>query len=192
MKYLAVLPVVLGVALTGCGGSGSSSSSPTAPTGPSATHTTFTLALMPSNEVPPITNADASITGTATITIHANKDSAGNVTSATADFQLNASGFPPGAALNMAHIHPGAAGSNGGVLVSTGMTAGTVTITNGSATYTSNGVNVPPDQAQAILANPAAYYFNIHTSLNAGGAARGQLSGGQPAGTPPPTTSPGY
>ena len=29
--------------------------------------------------------------------------------------------------------------------------------------------------AAAIMANPAAYYFNVHTQLNPTGAARGQL-----------------
>jgi hypothetical protein len=27
----------------------------------------------------------------------------------------------------------------------------------------------------AILNNPAGYYFNVHTALNGGGAVRGQL-----------------
>jgi hypothetical protein len=30
--------------------------------------------------------------------------------------------------------------------------------------------------AQAIIANPAGFYFNIHTVLNSDGAARGQLT----------------
>jgi hypothetical protein len=140
-------------------------------------------------------NGESTITGTATITIHATRDSAGNVTAATADFQVNASGFPAGAALIMAHVHPGAAGAVGGVLLATGMTSGTVAITNGSASYTQNGVNLPPDQAQAILGNPAGYYFNIHTGLNVGGAARGQLAPGASNGNPPPPTTcptPGY
>jgi hypothetical protein len=28
----------------------------------------------------------------------------------------------------------------------------------------------------AIVANPAGFYFNVHTTLNPGGAVRGQLS----------------
>jgi hypothetical protein len=30
--------------------------------------------------------------------------------------------------------------------------------------------------AQAIVANPAGFYFNVHTPVNPGGAARGQLA----------------
>jgi CHRD domain len=192
MKAFTVLSVVLGVVAISCGSSGSSSA-PTTPSGPSTT--TFTTSLSPANEVPPVTNGESTITGTAMITVHATRDSAGNVTAATADFQVNASGFPAGAALVMAHVHPGAAGAVGGVLLATGITPGAVAITNGSASFTQNGVNVPPDQAQAILGNPAGYYFNIHTSLNVGGAARGQLAPGASNGNPPPPTTcptPGY
>jgi hypothetical protein len=193
MKGLIVLSVVLGVVAIACGSSSSSPtpSTPTAPSGPSTT--VFSTTLSPANEVPPITNGEAGVTGTATITVHATRDSAGNVTSATADVQFSASGFPAGSALNMSHIHPGGAGQVGSVLVSTGMVPGTVSITNGSASYTQNGINVPPDQAQAILSNPAGYYFNIHSSLNSGGLARGQLAAGvSTAPPPPPCTTPGY
>jgi len=36
-------------------------------------------------------------------------------------------------------------------------------------------VNVPPTLATQILNSPDDYYFNVHTTLNTGGAARGQL-----------------
>jgi len=35
---------------------------------------------------------------------------------------------------------------------------------------------VSQTDAAAIMANPAAYYFNVHTALNQGGAVRGQLT----------------
>jgi hypothetical protein len=35
---------------------------------------------------------------------------------------------------------------------------------------------VTVDQANAILANPGNFYFNIHTAANSGGVARGQLA----------------
>jgi hypothetical protein len=31
-------------------------------------------------------------------------------------------------------------------------------------------------QADGLLANPSAFYFNIHTAANTGGVARGQLT----------------
>jgi hypothetical protein len=34
---------------------------------------------------------------------------------------------------------------------------------------------VDPAVAQNIINNPSAFYFNIHSTLNPGGVARGQL-----------------
>jgi CHRD domain len=67
-----------------------------------------------------------------------------------------------------AHIHPGAAGVAGGVLVglaapdATGMAAGCV--------------SAPRATIKAILKQPSSYYVNVHTSDFANGAIRGQLS----------------
>src|SRR5262245_47224275 len=83
------------------------------PTTPSNAAPRFSTGLLPSNEVPPVTNADASGSGTVTITINPTRDSAGNITAATADFSVTLSGFPPNETITGAHIHPGAAGSNG-------------------------------------------------------------------------------
>jgi len=134
--------------------------------------------LSPANEVPAITNADASGSGTATIALTVAKDGGGNVTSATANFQISVSGFPAGTTVTDAHIHNGATGGNAGVYVNTGLAAGELTLTNGSGSVTKNGINVPSDRAAAILSNPAGHYFNVHTALNPAGAIRGQLSGG--------------
>ena len=86
-------------------------------------------------------------------------------------------GFPNGTALTAAHIHPGAAGVAGGVLLSTGLTPGdNVVLTNGTGTFTKTGV--PPKSVadlQSILSNPAGFYFNVHTTVNPAGAVRGQL-----------------
>ena len=95
----------------GCGGS--SSYSPTMSPSGSASSTSFTMQLSAMNETPPVTNAESSVTGTATISFHLTKDSSGNVTAATADFQLSATGFPAGSQLTMAHIHLGGAGTLG-------------------------------------------------------------------------------
>jgi len=145
--------------------------------------------LSPANEVPAIVNADASASGTATIALTVTKDDAGNITSATADVQMNVTGFPAGTVVTDAHIHNGAAGSNAGIFVNTGLASGELAITNGSGSLTKTGINVPSDRAAAILGNPAGHYFNIHTVLNPAGAIRGQLSGGAATldpGTPVP------
>jgi len=62
------------------------------------------------------------------------------------------------------------------VVVNTSLGAGEVTISNGVASFTKANITVDPAVAQRILNNPAGFYFNVHTTLNAGGVARGQLS----------------
>ena len=166
---LACFALLAGLVVSGC--SKSSTSPSTTTTAPPK----FTATLSPANEVPAITNADASGSGTATITMTVFKDSAGNITTATADFAVSLTGFPAGTALTGAHIHPGAAGTNGGVIVNTGLTTGEITLTTGAGSITKGSITVDPAVAQAIINTPSGYYFNVHTTLNSGGAARGQL-----------------
>jgi hypothetical protein len=148
----------------------------TTPTTPSATPAPkFTATLLPINEVPPVTNAEASGSGVMTITLNLTKDAAGNITAATADFNGTTTGFPNGTTLTAAHIHPGVAGVNGSPVVNLGLAAGEITFPTGSGTITKTNITMTVDQANSIIANPAAFYFNIHTALNGGGVARGQL-----------------
>jgi len=53
---------------------------------------------------------------------------------------------------------------------------GQVVIVNGGASFTRTNINVPFDVAQGMLDNPSGYYFNIHSTLNPTGVARGQLT----------------
>jgi hypothetical protein len=111
------------------------------------------------------------------VTFDVTKDAAGNVTGGTSTFVVNLSGFPAGTPINAAHIHPGAAGVNGGVVFSTSLAAGEVTLnSSGAGSFTKAGI-APPDPAtiNAIINNPAGFYFNVHSTLNSGGVARGQL-----------------
>jgi hypothetical protein len=67
-----------------------------------------------------------------------------------------------------AHIHTGAAGSPGPVLV---------TLAAPDATGVSGGcVSAPRATIKAILKTPSAYYVNVHTSDFPNGAIRGQLT----------------
>ena len=168
MKRLSLLVAALGVLVAGCG---SSSTSPTTPTNP-----TFTATLLPANEVPAIVGAEATGSGTATVTIVTTKDGAGNVTSAIATFVVNLTGFPPNTPINIAHIHEAGAGVVGTVVVNSQITAGQNVLTNGSGSFTAANLTVNPvDVANRILANPSGFYFNVHSTLNPGGVARGQL-----------------
>jgi hypothetical protein len=65
----------------------------------------------------------------------------------------------------MAHIHTGAAGANGGVFVPlTELGAG------------EHCAPIDAAKAEALLANPAGYYVNIHNAAYPAGAVRGQLA----------------
>jgi CHRD domain len=172
MKSLSLFGLlVLGCVVTGCGGDGDK---PTAPS--PAASVMFTAALLPSSEVPPVTGSEASGSGTATLTFNLTKDAAGTITAATMDATVSVNGFPAGTALTASHIHPGAPGANGGIFVSLGLAAGEVSFPTGSGSFTKRGVSLTVDEANAIIANPAAFYLNIHTAANAGGVARGQLT----------------
>ena len=170
MKRLSVLAAALGFLVAGCG------STSTAPTTTAPTKPTFTATLSALNEAPPITNAESTVTGDATITIDATKDSAGNITAATATFVVNVKGLSAGSNLTNAHIHEGASTCVCPVVWQTTVTAADLTITNGTATFTKAAI-APSDVAvvQRIINNPSGFYFNVHSSLNSQGVARGIL-----------------
>ena len=105
------------------------------------------------------------------------RGASGAITSATANFYFQLTGFPNGTTVVGAHIHPGVGGVNGPVIVNTGVTAtSTVTLTDGSAEFRVNGIPVDTALAESIINNPSGYYFNVHSPLNPGGFSRGQLT----------------
>lgn len=168
MKRYAVLVIAVAIAAAGCKSSSEPSATP--PTKP-----TFTADLRPANEVPPIAGAEASGSGTATVTFDVTKDAAGNITAGTATFVVNLTGFPAGTPINIAHIHTGASNTTGAVIFSTSLAAGEVTLTTGSGSFTKAAIAGDPAVMQSVINNPAAFYFNVHSTLNPGGVARGQL-----------------
>lgn len=167
ISFLTV--IALGCGLTAC-----DDNATIAPSGTSTS--SFTATLLPANEVPPITGSEAGGSGTATIAFNLTNDSAGYATAATMDVTVNVTGFPAGTALTQSHIHPGAAGANGGVIVSLGLSAGEVNFPTGSGSFSKQGITLTVDQANTILANPGGFYLNIHTAANPNGVARGQLT----------------
>ena len=173
MKRLTLIALALSVFTVACGGDDDSPTGPSSSTGPTTAR--FTAQLTPGNEVPPVTNADASASGTTTVTLNLTRDSAGTITAATADISTSVTGFAAGTVVTAAHIHRAAAGTNAGVLLGQ-FGAGEMSLTNGAGSVTKTGLTIPVTDAQGILDNPAGHYFNVHTQLNTGGAIRGQLS----------------
>jgi hypothetical protein len=157
-------------------GCGSKSPNTPTPTPTPVPNPVFTSTLTAANEVPPVTNAESTASGTVRIELTITRDASNAISTATATFTVTLAGFPAGSAVNIAHIHQAPAGQNAGIAVNTGLAAGEVTLTNGSGGFTKSGVNVTPATAQAMLDGPAGFYFNVHTTLNPGGAIRGQLA----------------
>ncbi len=146
----------------------------TTPT-PTPTGTRFTAQLRPTNEVPPVTNADATATGTMTLTLNVVRDSAQQITSATGDFSVTMNTFPANTTLTGAHIHNGRAGANAGVIVNLNIAGTETQLATGSGTLTRTAVSIDPVVAQNMINDPAGFYFNVHTTINTGGAIRDQL-----------------
>ena len=164
--------LMMALALAGC----DDDDSPTAPTDPNIA--VFTAQLLAANEVPPITNAESNARGDVRITFNLTRDASNAVTGATATFVTNLNSFPAGSTWTLAHIHEGAAGVAGGVRVDTGLTVATaVPLPDGHITgHTASNRPVTAAIANAVLNNPGNFYFNVHTTVNPGGAVRGQLA----------------
>ncbi len=169
MKRFGVL--LLGLSLLGAAGCGDD-------TAPSNLPIVMTATLLPSNEVPAIANAENTGHGAAQITLNVTRDGTGAITGGTADFHFQLAGYPSSTTIIAAHIHPGAAGVNGAVLVNTGLVS-PVTQTNGVMSFSATGVSVSATNLQNIVNNPAAFYFNVHSPTNPGGVSRGQLNRAQ-------------
>ncbi len=143
----------------------------------------FFAPLSPSSEVrtPPIT--DKEIVGEGNVAMHLRRDTAGNVVSALVDFDVQLFTTQAETFTGM-HIHQNVAGANGAIVLSStpvnfppggllNASAGegrifkqrSLAITNTGELAAINGV----------LANPAGFYLNVHTTSYPGGIFRGQV-----------------
>lgn len=135
----------------------------------------FLADLKPSNEVPPITGPEATCSGKGTFTLNTTKDASGTITAANALFETDVTGCPAETKINIGHIHKGAAGTLGNVVVNSGLAAGELTLVNGAGKINKTQPTVEAALAADIIANPANYYMNWHSTLAPGGVIRGQL-----------------
>jgi len=138
---------------------------------PDPSTTPLVARLLGSNEVPP---ADPDGFGSASFTFQINDPL--DATTAGADVcwditYSNLTGVPVAA-----HIHQGAAGVNGGIVIPAPATS----FTGLTATGTTGCVGVSGVTAQAIVDNPAGFYANVHTTDFPNGAIRGQLATSTP------------
>ncbi|MGH9803101.1 MAG: CHRD domain-containing protein, partial [Blastocatellia bacterium] len=131
------------------------------------------LILSPANENPPIAGLNAQ--GGFQITVNVTRDASGNITSGTVRFLGNAI-FPGAVTVTGLHIHEGAAAINGPVVINTGISGGSPVMLATGAGIFDYTVNVADAALLGrLLKSPPGFYVNLHTTVNAGGAIRGQL-----------------
>ena len=162
-------------------------------TAPSALAETvvFTANLLPANETTPVPPSEQASSGSSTMTFAITRDGSNNITAANATFVVTVTGLPAGDVIILSHIHNGAAGVAGPVVLDSGLTPGSgiAVGVGGGASFTRAGLVVSPTLMGQILANPGGFYFNVHTVLSPGGVMRGQLTP-QQAPNPPGSTVP--
>jgi hypothetical protein len=137
----------------------------------SAAVTVFDLKLEPKQEVPRVTGLRASARGN--VTLDVTRDASGAVTSGEVVFYVNYD-FPGSVTITGLHVHQGAKGVNGPIVVDSGVAS--FTDADGEGNVTTVAMGVSPATLQAILSSPRDYYANLHTSVNPAGAIRDQLS----------------
>jgi hypothetical protein len=140
---------------------------------------TFQAQLLAANEVPPVSNADLNSFGSVVVVI--------DTTNNTSRFDWSVNGVAASSII-LSHIHEAPAGVNGSVRIDSGISpASPIPVVDGGALFSKSGIVSPADVVQRILANPAGFYFNVHSNLNPGGVVRGQLvrqAAAPPAGVP--------
>ncbi len=138
----------------------------------------FRAVLSSANEVPPV-NLAAS--GTSTVWLHVVRDASGEIVSGSVDFGVRYQ-FPAAITFTGLHIHSGAAGANGPVVINSTLTRVEDAPAQGMLQYQGQVVSTNAAGLAAlrgVLANPAAYYVNLHTTVNPAGAIRGQMERAQ-------------
>ncbi len=134
----------------------------------------FRALLSSANESPAPPSAAS---GAATVWLHVVRDASGKVVSGSADAVVSYK-FTPPVTITAMHIHKGAAGVNGGIVLPFGI----------ATTADAGGVGVLPkvqtvfptaavtlDTINGLIADPSQFYFNVHTTDSPGGAMRGQV-----------------
>jgi len=78
-------------------------------------------------------------------------------------------------AITAAHIHLGAAGTNGGVVVDLAILTADTKVTGNTTLYSDCIEGLDATLLTSIKENRAGYYLNVHTTAYPDGAIRGQL-----------------
>jgi hypothetical protein len=130
-------------------------------------------------EVPAITPVAQ---GAALVEVNVNRDpQTGAIISGTVTFDVDYS-FPSAVTITGLHIHNGATGVNGPVVIDTGTNSTSTAVTNATRGNIFRIVEINSSNTNGIaalnglFADPTQFYVNMHTTANPGGAIRGQLA----------------
>jgi CHRD domain len=149
-RLLAVLAVAVAVAVLSAAPAGAQTAS---------TKCTLFAVLKPGNEVPPV---DSQATGASLV----------HIDGTTVRFTTVIAN-PARETFTLGHIHRGAAGVNGPVVVDffAGMSTRRL-----FTQFDTGTLRAPFEDPAEICANPGGFYVNYHTTDDPGGAVRGQLT----------------
>ncbi len=144
----------------------------------STVQTTAQVVLDPANETPPVTGLAAS--GITEVPIFVVRNADGTIAAGTVVFDVNFRGFPAPTTFVGLHLHQGAAGTPGGVVISSGLDANANRLDVGSNGNIFRIVTVADTKGIAALTQlmqtPNGFYENLHTTVFPNGAMRGQLA----------------
>lgn len=139
-----------------------------------------TVAMTTAQEVDPPVPLPANASGTATITAYPVRNPVtGQIVGGAVTFTVHYD-LPVGSTITGLHIHKEVAGKNGSIVINTGL-GGSNTITTASGKGSINievqiTTSAQRDALRDLIANPAGFYVNLHTSANTQGVIRGQLT----------------
>ncbi|HKX29254.1 MAG TPA: CHRD domain-containing protein, partial [Blastocatellia bacterium] len=136
-----------------------------------------TVALTTAEEVGPSAPLPTNAFGSATATINPfRRPSDGAIIGGAINF-VTTLNLPPNSVVTGFHIHEAAAGSNGAIVLDSSLSgSNSVSLPTGQGTLSFPIRLTTPAQIgalQRLMANPANFYFNVHTSANGSGVVRG-------------------
>jgi hypothetical protein len=127
----------------------------------------------PSLSATPVFKLNLKPSASGHVTFDLTRNSSGAITSGEVIFYFNYR-FPGAVTISGLHIHQGAKGANGGIVVDSGTSEPSDADGQGNLTKV---VTASPTTLQAILDNPRNHYVNLHTTTppHPGGALRAQM-----------------
>ncbi|MGH9851523.1 MAG: CHRD domain-containing protein, partial [Blastocatellia bacterium] len=140
----------------------------------------LTVPMTTAQEVNPPVPLPANASGTGTITVNpVRRPTTGEVIGGSVTFTVQHE-IPANLNIVGLHIHEQVAGQNGGIVIDTRITAAnSVPTATGRGTISLEAAIITAAQLgalQRLIANPAGFYVNLHTSANPAGVIRGQLT----------------